>query len=129
MSRPAPSPDALQRYASGFNKSLTLRHFGAEVDFPSPSLVRVTLPVKPDHRGGMGSEAVNGGVIAAMFDLVIGCSAALIDPTRRSATMQLSMNFERALLGDMLVAEGWIDRAGGATAFDARWRRLAAPRW
>jgi uncharacterized protein (TIGR00369 family) len=119
MAHPTPSLESLKLYADGFNKSLTLRHFGAEVDFPASNLVRVTLPIRPEHRGGLGSEAVNGGILAAMFDLVIGCSAALIDPKRRSATMQLSMNFERALLGDVLIAEGWIDRAGKGTAFSS----------
>ena len=99
MSRPTPSPESLQRYADGFNKSLTLRYFGAVVDFPSPTRIRVTLPIRPEHRGGKGSSAVNGGVIAAMVDLTIGSSAALVDPTRKSATMQLSMSFERGLLG------------------------------
>jgi hypothetical protein len=29
-------------------------------------------PVLPVHRGGIGTEAVNGVVLAGLFDLVIG---------------------------------------------------------
>ena len=54
-----------------------------------------TDKAKGNERGGMGFEAVNGGILAAMFDLVLGASVALVDPTRRSATMQLSMSFMR----------------------------------
>ena len=77
MSHQRPSPEALEKYAAGFNRSLTLRHFGATLSFPSQTLVRVTVPIKAEHRGGMGSDAVNGGIIAAIFDLVIGWSAAV----------------------------------------------------
>jgi uncharacterized protein (TIGR00369 family) len=117
--RPLPAPDQLDRYATGFNASATLRFYGVTLDFALPGRVRATMPVKPEHRGGLGTEAVNGAIIASLFDLAIGCTAALVDPTRRSATVQLSMNFERALLGDTIVAEGWIDRAGGSTLFSS----------
>lgn len=117
MSREAPPIELLQKYAENFNKSATMRFFGTVIDFPTPDRVRVTLPVKPEQRGGLGSAAVNGGVIAAVFDLVIGSSAALVDPTRRSATVQISLSFERPVHGDVITAEGWIDRAGGRTGF------------
>jgi uncharacterized protein (TIGR00369 family) len=106
-------------YANSFNESLTLRFFGARVEFPTVDRVRVVLPVKPDHRGGLGSEAVNGGIIASIFDLTISCTSALVDPRRRSATIQLSMNFERGLRGAVVVGDGWIDRAGGTTMFSS----------
>lgn len=112
-----PPADALERYADNFNRSATLRHFGLTLSFPEGRLVRATLPVRPDQRGGLGSEAVNGGVLAAMFDLVVGSTSALVDPTRRSATVQLSMSFERPTNGDVITADAWIDRAGGSTLF------------
>ena len=115
--RPRPSPAALARYADGFNQSQTLKFFGARVSFPTEERVRVDLTIRPEHRGGLGSDAINGGVLAAMFDLVIGCSSALIDPTHRSATVQLSMSFERAVVGEALWAEARVDRSGGALLF------------
>jgi len=112
-----PSPEELQAYADGFNRSATLRAFGATLDFPEGKKVRAVLPVKPEQRGGMGMSHVNGAVIAGLFDLIIGCTGGLVDPTRRTATMQLSMSFERGLAGDRVTGEAWIDRVGGSTLF------------
>jgi len=117
---PRPTPEQLARYAEGFNQSASLRHFGVRMHFPSADkVVAVIDPVQPAQRGGLGMEAVNGGVLAALFDLVIGCTGALVDPTRRTATMQLSMSFERPLLGDVVRVEGWIDSVGSSTLFSS----------
>jgi uncharacterized protein (TIGR00369 family) len=124
---PTPKPTAAQlaRYAEAFNQSQTLAHFGMKVGFPDPETVEVVLdPVRPEQRGGLGSDAVNGGVLAAMFDLVLGCAPALVDPTRRSATVQLSINFMNATRGQRIVARAQVTRAGeklvfaSATIFD-----------
>lgn len=117
--RALPAPDALKRYADGFNQTATLRHFGIVLDFPASDRLRATLEVRPEHRGGLGTEAVNGGILAAMFDLVLGSTSALLDPTRRSATAQISMSFERPVLGDRCTAEAWVDRAGSTMAFSS----------
>ena len=69
------------------------------------------------QRGGLGTDAVNGGVLAAIFDLVIGCTPALVDPSRRSATVHLSMSFMRAVRGNKVVARAKIDRAGELLLF------------
>lgn len=120
QSRVSPTAEQLARFAEQFNRSIILEHFGARLSFPSLDRVRVVVePVTPVMRGGMGSTAVNGGVLAAIFDLAIGCTAALIDPTRRTATIQLSMSFEQAVSGDVLYAEGWIDSAGEKVAFSS----------
>jgi uncharacterized protein (TIGR00369 family) len=117
-SPPRPSAEALARYAEEFNQSASMRHFGVRVTFPGGEKVRVTLdPVRPEHLGGLGSDAVNGGVLAAVFDLAVGCAPALLDPTRRTATMQLSMSFLRPVRGPHLWAETVVDSAGGATLF------------
>lgn len=114
------SPTDLQvAYAEHFNKSTALQFFGLTMSFPTSELLVATLPVRYEHRGGLGSEAVNGGILAAMFDLVIGSTCALVDPRRKSATMQLSMNLEQPVTGDVITAEAWVDRAGGATVFSS----------
>lgn len=121
MSRPPrtpPTPEQLQAYAEGFNASATLKHFGAVLDFPEGKLCRARVTVKPEQHGGMGRpNVVNGAVIAGLFDLVIGCAAALVDPAMASATMQLSMSFEGPTEGETITAESWVDRAGGSTIF------------
>lgn len=119
MSDPSarPAPEALARYAEEFNQSKALQFFGVKISFPEGKCVRADLKVRPDHLGGLGTTAVNGGVLAALFDLVIGCTPALLDPTRRSATMQLSMSFMRPVSGEAIHAEAVIDSPGGSTLF------------
>ncbi|MCE9669585.1 PaaI family thioesterase [Myxococcus stipitatus] len=128
-----PSQADLDRYATLFNQSLTLRHFGAHLAFPEGRKVVITLPeIRPEHRGGVGSAAaVNGGILAALFDLAIGTSGALVDPSRRCATVQLSMSFERPVTGDHLRVEAEIDSQGltllfaTARVYDAQGRMCA----
>jgi uncharacterized protein (TIGR00369 family) len=114
MPKPAkPSAQQLARYAEAFNQSKTLRFFGVRISFPDGEKVEIRL----EHRGGLGTTAVNGGVLAAIFDLAVGCTPALIDPTHRTATMQLSISFERPVLGDSLKAEARITAHGKSVLF------------
>ena len=117
--RRRPTAEQLKRYADAFNESLTLKHFGVKVGFESDAVVVFLDPIKPEQRGGLGSEAVNGGVLAALFDLAIGCTPAMIDPTKRTATISLSMHFERPVLGNKMRVEGRIDSAGTSTIFSS----------
>lgn len=113
-----PTQEQLDRFAELFTQSQTMRFFGLRLSFPQGEKVVITLPeVRPEHRGGLGTAAVNGGVIAAMFDYAIGCTPALVDPSRRAATMQLSMSFERPIRGDTVRVEATIDNAGTSTLF------------
>jgi uncharacterized protein (TIGR00369 family) len=124
MSHPGQGPrataEALERYATFFNESAHIKAFGLRLSFPGGTSVQVDLdPIQRGHRGGLGTAAVNGGVLAAIFDLAIGCTPALIDPTRRSATAQLSMSFMRPVMGDRLRAVARIDQAGKTTVFSS----------
>ncbi|MCY1075387.1 PaaI family thioesterase [Archangium lansingense] len=113
-----PSQEQLDRYAEQFNQSQTMRLFGARLSFPQGEKVVVALSeVRPEHRGGLGTAAINGGIISALFDYAIGCTPALVDPTRRAATMQLSISFERPLRGNVVRAEATIDSVGTSTLF------------
>jgi uncharacterized protein (TIGR00369 family) len=116
--RQPPSKEQLERYATAFNASKSLKYFGLTLTFPDADTVQVEMAqVQPEHRGGLGTDAVNGGVLAAMFDLTIGCTPALIDPTKRTATVQLSMSLERPVRGDRVRAVGKIDRSGESLLF------------
>ena len=115
---PPPSQEQLARYAELFNQSLTLKYFGAQVSFPEGERVEIRVDqIKPEQRGGLGTSAVNGGVLAALFDFAIGVTPALIDPTRRSATMQLSMMFERPVQGNSLRVEARVNSAARSVLF------------
>src|SRR5689334_7931430 len=98
-SREAPSREALEQYAARCNANPSLRGLGAQVEFPDAQRVRIRLEaISPLMRGGMGDEAVvNGAVLAALCDVLIGCTCGLVDPETRSATVQLGIRFERPL--------------------------------
>jgi uncharacterized protein (TIGR00369 family) len=118
MTETSPTLEELARTAEFFNQSIPLSHAGFRLSFPSREVVVVELPsVQAQHRGGLGTAAVNGGVLAALFDLVTGCTPLLVDARRRSATVQLSMSFERPVFGDSVRAEARIDSFGRRTLF------------
>lgn len=118
-----PAPDLLkqlEQYAQAFDHSGIPGVYGFKVRFPSTERVEILIdPVRPEHRGGLGTAAINGGVMSAMFDLAIGCTPALIDPSRRSATVHLSINFEQPVHGDAIRAEAWVESAGASTVFSS----------
>jgi uncharacterized protein (TIGR00369 family) len=104
-----------------------MRHLGARLDFERVDRVRAVIdPVMPYHRGGMGTEAVNGPVLASLFDLAIGTVGWLSRPDSRSATVSLAMTFLRPTRGDRVTVEARLLRAGinltfaAAEIFDGR---------
>lgn len=114
---PRPTPDELARIAAAWNQSAILRHQGMHITF-EPDRVVVELPeIRPEHQGGLGTSAVNGLLLAGLFDVGVGSTIVLVDPHRRSATVQLSMSFERAVFGRRARCEAWIDRLGQRTLF------------
>ncbi|MFL5322351.1 MAG: PaaI family thioesterase [Myxococcaceae bacterium] len=114
-----PTPEQHSRYADAFHESLTLKHFGVKIAFEAERVICNLDPIRPEQRGGLGTDAVNGGVLAALFDLAIGCTPALLDPARRTATISLSMHFERPVMGNKLRVEAKIDNAGSSTIFSS----------
>jgi acyl-coenzyme A thioesterase PaaI-like protein len=106
--------------AARWNAHPGMQHLGARVDLPAPNLVRAILdPIKPFHRGGLGTEAVNGATIAGLFDLVIGLAGYLHTAGRRAGVAQLNVHFLRPVLGDRLQVTGWPTRAGLNLVFAA----------
>jgi acyl-coenzyme A thioesterase PaaI-like protein len=83
-----------------WNSHAGMRHMGARVDLSTPEEVRCVVdPIRPEHRGGLGTEAVNGAVISGVFDLVIGLSGYVHTRGRRAGVAQLSIQFLRPVLG------------------------------
>ena len=124
-----PTLDSLRALAKMWNASPSMQHFGARLDFERVDRVRAVIdPVLPVHRGGMGTEAVNGVVLAGLFDLVIGTVGWLTRPDTRSATVNLAMSFFRPTHGDRIAAEARLVRGGmnlifaTAEIFDAEGR-------
>jgi uncharacterized protein (TIGR00369 family) len=67
----------------------------------------------------MGTDAVNGVVLAGLFDLAIGTVGWLTRPDARSATVSLAMTFLRPTRGDRVVVEARLLRAGTNLTFAA----------
>jgi len=112
--------ESLQALAKTWNDSPPMRQLGARLEFERVDRVRAVIdPVMPYHRGGMGTDAVNGPVLAGLFDLVIGTVGWLSRPDSRSATVSLAMTFLRPTRGDRIVVEARLLRAGTNLTFAA----------
>jgi len=112
--------ESLQALAKAWNDSPPMRQLGARLEFDRVDRVRAVIdPVMPYHRGGMGTDAVNGPVLAGLFDLVIGTVGWLTRPDSRSATVSLAMTFLRPTRGNRLLVEGRLLRAGTNLTFAA----------
>ena len=112
--------ESLCALAAAWNDSPPMKRIGARLEFERLDRVRAVIdPVMPYHRGGMGTEAVNGPVLAGLFDLVIGTVGWLSRPESRSATVSLSMTFLRPTLGNRIVVEGRLLRSGTNLTFAA----------
>ena len=104
--------EALQQYADRCNVLASFIAFGVKVHFPDLRRLQIRVDsIPPLMRGGLGDDAiVNGGVLSALCDVLIGCSCGLADPTRGSGTVQLSIRFERPLRGALIEGEARLDR-------------------
>lgn len=97
-----------------------MKRLGVRLEFERVDRVRAVIdPVKPFHRGGIGTAAVNGAVLAGLFDLAIGTVGWLSRPDTRSATVSLAMTFLRPTRGDRIVVEARMLRAGINLTFAA----------
>ncbi len=104
--------------AARWNEHPGMRHMGVRVDLSAPEVVRVYVdPVQRHHRGGLGTDAVNGAVMAGAFDLAIGLVGHFRNLDRRSGTAQLNIHFLRPVLGDRFEVLGRLVRAGRSLVF------------
>ena len=121
MNDDAKTPQAqLDQFAASLNQAPFMQYFGFRISYPNGDRVVITLDeVLVAHRGGMGTDAINGGMLAAMFDYALGNTAMLAPPLRRNATVQLSMTFQRPARGNSLRCEAQIDRAASRMLFSS----------
>ena len=115
-----PTVESLRALGEMWNVSPPMKHFGARLEFERVDSVRAVIdPVTMVHRGGLGTDAVNGVVLAGLFDLVVGTVGWLTRPDTRSATVNLAMSFFRPTRGDRIAAEARLVRAGLNLVFAA----------
>ena len=112
-----------ERYA-GFYEAQQLKAVDAA---PGKSIVRLVNP-RDDQRGGGGTSALNGGVIAYMFDGALGSAVASLAvheygagekdiPGYAESTISLTINYVKPALGDAFEAHGTAIRTGRTVAF------------
>jgi uncharacterized protein (TIGR00369 family) len=106
--------------AEAWNAHPGLRHMGARTDFSDPNVVRVTIsPLQPHHRGGLGTQAVNGAVIAGLCDVAVGIVGHFQSRDRRVGTAQISVQFLRPVLGESVTAVARLVKAGTNLVFSS----------
>jgi uncharacterized protein (TIGR00369 family) len=116
---PTVTVERLAEHARRMSAHPSLQAFGVRLSYPDTSHVRIDVDAIPlSMRGGIGDDAiVNGGALSALCDLLIGSTWALVDDTTRSATVQLSIRFERPLRGDSINGEARVDHRTRRTVF------------
>lgn len=87
-----------------FNSSIQLKHSGMRVDLTDISKPLVIIDtVEEYHKGGIGTEAVNGAVIAMLADLAIGLLGLAHYSEGMTGTSNLSINYVRPLLAKKVI--------------------------
>jgi acyl-coenzyme A thioesterase PaaI-like protein len=115
-----PSDAARVELAALWNEHPGMKHMGARVDLSTAGEVHVIIdPIQPFHRGGLGTDAVNGAVISGMFDLVTGLAGYLHTLGRRAGVAQLNVQFLRPVLGNRFEVIGRPLRVGYNLIFTA----------
>jgi uncharacterized protein (TIGR00369 family) len=102
-----------------WNEHPGIRRMGTRLDLTSaPGEVWAEVdPIESHHRGGMGTDAVNGPTIAAIFDLITGLTGYLQSPGKRVGVAQLSIRFLRPVRGTRFRARARPARAGRSLVF------------
>lgn len=85
-------------WAEQFNRLPAVRQFETAIDLRDPVLVRVMLEkISEHHLGGLRLRAVNGAVLAGLFDCALGVAGTLQFRDKRAGTCELSIKFMRAV--------------------------------
>jgi acyl-coenzyme A thioesterase PaaI-like protein len=103
---------------SFFNESIQLKQVGAIVDLDNPKKPKVRIKeVTQIHRGGIGGEAVNGGIISMLTDLAIGLLGLNYFAEGMTATSHLSIHFVKPLVASQVILEADISEVIGNRIF------------
>lgn len=101
-----------------FNKSVQLKYLGARVELSNPEQPRAIIDqVEEHHLGGIGSDAVHGGVIAALADLALGLLGLLHFKDGMTATAQLTVHYLKPFRTDSISATAITQKVVGNRIF------------
>ncbi len=117
VTNPLP-PAEREALAAKVSQLPAMQRMGARADFSDPDAIRILVDdLQTYHRGGLGTEAVNGAVIAGLCDAAIGFVGYLHTLGRRAGTAQLNIHFIRPVHGPSVTAVGRLVRAGSHLVF------------
>jgi uncharacterized protein (TIGR00369 family) len=112
------SPEERDRLLGLWNDHPAMKHLSARVELTDTGQVRAIVdPVEDFHRGGLGTDALNGAAIAGLFDMVIGLTGFLHVFGKRAGVAQLSIQFLRPVVGDRFEVIGKPSRVGRNLVF------------
>lgn len=115
-----PPPAVRRELALRWNAHPGVQRMGVTLELGDEGVLKALVdPIQPHHRGGMGTDAVNGPTIAAVFDLVVGLTGYLHALGRRVGVAQLNIQFLEPLHGSRFVVVGRPRRVGKSLIFIA----------
>lgn len=89
---------ARRAWAEKFNQLPAVRRFDTAVDLSDGAIVRVFVEtIREHHLGGLRLRAVNGAMLAGLFDCALGVAGTLQFLDKRTGTCELSLKFMRAV--------------------------------
>lgn len=101
-----------------FNRSTQLSFIGARIDLSNPEMPEAIIDeVADQHKGGIGSDAVNGGVIAGLADLALGLLGLMHYKDGMTATAQLTIHYLKPFRTKTLKARGNTQKVVGNRIF------------
>lgn len=101
-----------------FNKSIQLQHLGVTINLSEPLAPRAIIETLKDlHGGGIGTEAVNGGVIATLAELALGLLGLHHFKDGMTATAQLTVHYLKPFRTKSISAEAHTQQVVGNRIF------------
>ncbi len=89
---------------------------GIEIEEIREGYARMRLPFKPELNHAFG--VVHGGVTATLIDtVVVPAIGSLYDEQQRLATVDMNVKYLGAVVGEDMVAEGWVEKQGRTICF------------
>lgn len=102
-----------QKAAGLWNNHFAVKALGLRLDFSDNTCIRAYIDqVQPLHRGGLGTQAVNGAILSALCDLGIGLVGIVNSNKHRVGTVQLNISFLKPLNGNKVLMEAKLIKRG-----------------
>ncbi|MEK7434145.1 MAG: PaaI family thioesterase [Cyanobacteriota bacterium] len=101
-----------------WNSHISLKAMGVRLDLSDPDVLKCYIDsINEYHRGGMGTNAVNGAILSAIFDLTIGLVGFVNSDKHKTGTIQMNISFIKPLKGNKVIAEGKLLKKGKSLVF------------